>query len=367
METMKAKKGTAYSEFVFFSAGPVGDHALIIDYANRFFESSEIPSVVLMKHPSQFLRDMAMPYYDHISHIGFKGWKGKAETLFFALSSIWEKRCYVLVLPIPPPRYLKMFAYFVRFCTRSRIVALDSLCGFILPGGPFPSGQFVGKRNYIPAHVDSLLYYEQANAMLEFLGYEPVDRTPFLEHVDIPETIGWHSLENKKYIALHIKASGEDRSLPTDRWNHILKALTEQLPDTIFVFTGTREDLSFIQEAAQGIKATRLRYVLGVPAQELLSIYAHASVCVTVQTGNAHLINMMHLSAVTVDFKGVHMFRFTYNEKGKDMYSEVGCTCNPFERRCSMVEYKGKEYMACLFNTRDEDIVEAVVNKTKNI
>jgi hypothetical protein len=363
MGAMKPAPGPSTSEFVFLSAGPVGDHAVIIDWANRFFEATGKPSTILMKHPNAFLRDLSIPYRLYITLLSFDGILGKIETLLFALGSLWKKRCYVLVLPIPPPTYLKVFAWYINHLTNSRMVALDSPCGFILPGGPFPSGQFVGKGNYIPARVDSMLYYESANEMLRFLGYQPVDRTPFIDHVDIPETLDWHFLEDKKYIALHITASGEDRSLPTDRWNHILKAVAEQLPDAVFAFSGTRGDLSFIQEAVQGMDEKKIRYIIGVSAQELLTVYAHARMCVTVQTGNAHLINMMHLPAITVDFKGVHMFRFSYNEKGRDLYSEIGCTCNPLERRCSMVEYKGKDYMACLFNLKDEDIVREIVEK----
>lgn len=359
-------KNKNYKEFVFFSAGPVGDHAIIIDWANRFFESSGKPSVILMKHPNGFLRDMAIPYYDHISYIGFTGWKGKMRTALFAITSIWRKRCYVLVFPIPPPMYLKAFAYFIRFFTRSRIVGLESLCGFSIPGGPFSSASFVGKENHISARVNTELFYEQANRMLVFLGHEPVARTPHLKHVEIPQVLAVYGLEAKEYIAMHLCASEPDKSLPSDRWNTIIRTLCENLPNTTFVFTGTARDIPFIREATEGMKEDRVCIVAGVSMQELLTLYSRAKVNVTVQTGNAHLINMLHAHAVTVNFKGVHMFRFTYNENGVDLYSEEGCTCNPLERKCSTVSYKGKEYMACLFNTSDEDIVQSVMKIWKN-
>jgi ADP-heptose:LPS heptosyltransferase len=367
---MKAKgpasTGPNYSEFVFFSAGPVGDHALIIDYANRFFESSGIPSRILMKHPNPFLRDMAKPYYNHISYVGFVGLKGKLETLLFALTSIWIKRCYVLVLPIPPPAYLKVFAYFIRFFTRSRIVALDSLCGFSIPGGPFSSAQFVGHGNYIPARVDTELYYEEANRMLSFLGYAPISRMPELAYMDMPSILENDAIKGKDYIVMHICASGFDRSLPADRWHHITRTLMEKLPDTHFLFTGSGKDIDFIHEAILGLPTERIQIVVGVSMQELLTLYAHAKVNVTVHTGNAHLINMLHVPTVTVNFKGVHMFRFTYNERGTELYSSRGCTCHPLERKCSMVEYKGREYMSCLFNIQDEDIINAVAAKYRS-
>jgi ADP-heptose:LPS heptosyltransferase len=367
MEGMHAKglqnKAQNYSEFVFFSAGPVGDHALIIDYANRFFESSGKPSTILMKHPNAFLRDLGIPYFDHISYVGFDGLAGKLRTLLFAVTSIWKKRVFVLVLPIPPPRYLKLFAFFIRFFTRSRMVALESQCGFSIPGGPVSSADFVGKNNYIPARVDTELYYEEANRMLQFLGYAPVDRVPRLTFIDHPEILERFNLEKGKYIALHIRASGPDRSLPPDRWNSILKILCEKLPGVTFAFTGTAADMAFIHDATEGVAPERVRFVTNVTMQELLSVYAHAGLDVTVHTGNAHLINMLHAPAVTVNFKGVHMFRFIYNEKGNELYSSEGCTCHPLERKCSMVEYKGQGYMACLFNTKDEEIVSAVMDQ----
>lgn len=367
MEAKGRSKAHSYSQFVFLSAGPVGDHALIIDYANRFFESSRIPAVILMKHPNPFLRDMAMPYYDHISYIGFTGWKGKLETFLFALSSIWSRRCYVLVLPIPPPRYLRAFAYFIRFFTRSRMIALDSLCGFSIPGGPFSSADFVGEENYIPAHVDTELYYEEANRMLAFLGYAPVSRTPRLAHIEMLEVLGKYNVKDKEYVVMHICASGADRSLPADRWNNITASLMEKLPRMQFLFTGTGKDVDFIKEATAGLGEDRVKIAAGLSMQELLTLHAHAKSNVTVHTGNAHLINMLHVPTVTVNFKGVHMFRFSYNEQGRELYSSIGCTCHPLERKCSMVEYKGKEYMACLFNTKDEEIVDAVVDSCNTL
>jgi len=355
-------KAPNYSDFVFFSAGPVGDHALIIDWANRFHEATGRSSTILMKHPNAFLRDMAAPYYDHISYIGFPGLAGKLKIFLFTLSSLWKKRCYILVLPIPPPTYLKIFAFYINHFTRSRMVALDSLCGFILPKGPFSSGRFVGRGNYIPAHVDTELYYEEANRMLVFLGYEPVPRVPKLDHIDMPRVLERFQLKDGGYVAVHIRASGPDRSLPLDRWSGILRTLSEKLPETTFVFTGVKADIPFIEEAILGIPKERGRLVIGVPTQELLTLYAHARTNVTVHTGNAHLINMLHARAVTVNFKGVHMFRFTYNINGKELYSTSGCTCHPLERRCSMVEYRGQGYMACLFNLKDEDIVQAVLD-----
>lgn len=356
-------KAPNYSEFVFFSAGPLGDHALIVDYANRFFESTKKASIILMKHPSAFLQDMAIPYFDHISYIGFSGLLGKLKMISFAVSSIWIPRCYVLVLPIPPPAYLKVFSFFIRFFTRSRMVALDSLCGFSIPGGPVPSGQFVGKGNYIPANVSTELYYEGANRMLVFLGYEPVAQVPRLNYIDTPEVLSQFNLKDKKYIAMHVRASGFDRSLPADRWNKIIKEVCEKLPEAVLVFTGIKEDIPFIQESLEGVPQERMRLIIGVTMQKLLTVYAHAKLNVTVHTGNAHLINMLHVPTVTVNFKGVHMFRFSYNEKGVELFSPDGCMCHPLERKCSLVEYKGQGYMACLFNIKDEDVIKAVIQK----
>lgn len=351
-----------YKEFVFLSAGPVGDHALIIDHANRFFESTGIPSRIIMKHPNAFLRDLALPYQDHISYLSFKGAKEKAKVFLFVLSSMWIRRCYLLVLPIPPPTYLKLFAYYIRFLTRSRIVALDSLCGFAIPGGPFSSASFVGKGNYIKAHVDKYLYHEQANNLLHFLGYKMVERLPSLQYIEAKDVLKKNNIE-KPYISFHICASQEDRSLPRDRWDFIISSLARELPGVLFVFTGTKKDVTFIEESTKSIPPERKRVVTEVGMQELLTLYSHAKLAVTVHTGNAHLVNMLHANAVTVNFKGIYMFRFAYNPHGVEIFSEEGCTCHPLERRCSSVSYKGKEYMACLFNLKDEHIIKTVLNQ----
>jgi ADP-heptose:LPS heptosyltransferase len=367
MEYMTEKglqaKAQTYREFVFLSAGPVGDHALIIDDANRFFESTRIPSTIIMKHPNPFLRDMAIPYYDHISYIGFVGWKGKLTTFLFALTSIWKKRCYVLVLPIPPPRYLKAFAYYIRFLTRSRIIALDSPCGYNLPGGPFSSAQFVGKKNYIPANVDTELYYEEANRLLVLLGYKPVARKPFLHHVDTPSVLQVNGLVRNEYLVIHMCSSHSDRSFPSDRWNVIIRSLREKLPGVIFVCTGSPADKKFIEESLGDIPRDMIRLVCGVGMQELLTVHAHARLNVTVHTGNAMLINMLHVPTITVNIKGIYMFKYYYNEKGTELVATEGCTCHPLERGCSMVEYKGVEYMACLFNTTNEQVIQAVTSR----
>lgn len=357
-------KAPNYSEFVFFSAGPVGDHALIIDYANRFFESTEKASVILMKHPNSFLKDMAIPYLDHISYIGFSGLLGKLKTISFAVSGIWIPRCYVLVLPIPPPTYLKVFSFFIRFFTRSRMVALDSLCGFSIVGGPFPSGQFVGKGNFIPAHVDTELYYEQANRMLVFLGYRPISKTPTLAYIETPAVLQKYKLTEKEYIVFHVCSSHIDRSFPSDRWQRILREIRTQLPDVSFVFTGAPKDITFIEEVTSGLE--KIYIVCGAALQELLTIHAAACLNVTVHTGNAMLINMLHVPTVTINIKGVYMFKYYYNEKGVELVATEGCTCHPLERGCSMVEYKDQQYMACLFNIKDEHVIETVLAQYKN-
>lgn len=349
-----------YSQFVFLSAGPVGDHALIIDWVSRFYESTSVPSTIILKHPNPFLIDLVVPYKDHISQIGFSGWRGKVQTAMFVLTSLWKRRCYVLVLPIPPPRYLKVFAYYIRFFTRSRIVALESQCGFSIPGGPVSSASFVGSANYIPANVDTELYYEEANRMLKFLGYSPVSRVPFLSHIENPLILKEYMLDEVPYIVFHIRASGPDRSLPKERWQHICRSTLDLFPEANIVFTGASSDRAFIDEVASNLPKNRIRYVIAVSAQKLLTVYAHARVNVTVHTGNAHLINMLHARAVTVNFKGVHMFRFSYNPNGRELFSQEGCTCHPLERKCSVVEYKGQGYMACLFNLKDEDILREI-------
>lgn len=99
--------------------------------------------------------------------------------------------------------------------------------------------------------------------------------------------------------------------------------------------------------------------------RELLTVYKNAKIVVSVHTGNAMLINMLHLPSVIVNIKGVYMFKYHYNSNCTDCTGTKGCTCNPFERNCTLIPYKGKEYMACLFSNDDDTIVEAILKKAR--
>lgn len=348
-----------YNSFVFFSAGPVGDHAILIDFASRFYESTGIRSKMLIKHPSPFLRDMLIPYKDCIDAIECEGFFGNVRLALFTLQSVYTKNCFVYVLPIVLPKYMRWFSYFIRFCTRSRAV------GFNLRGGinfkEEGSCEILGASNYIDSNLDKELYYQQANRMLAWLGYAPVSRTPFLRHVDDSGALARHGLEGKRYIALHLAASHDDRSLPADRWNRIIKDLIQNIPDTYFVFNGAPKDMVFIHECLMGITSPSIVVMEEkVTTQELLTIYGKAFMCLTVHTGNAHLINMMHCKNVIVNIKGVYMFDFRFNTQAVSLHADEGCTCNPYERDCTEVMYKGKPYMACLFNISDKLIVDTV-------
>jgi ADP-heptose:LPS heptosyltransferase len=357
----------AYKEFVFFSAGPVGDHVIMIDFANRFFESSGIPSRIIMKHPNAFLRDFAAPYYDHISYLEFKGWSGKLAMLWLALSSIVVPRIYVNVLPIIVPKYYKVFAYFIRFCTRSRFV------GYNLEGSKsFPKGKgssyFLGKEHQIEAKIDTNLFWQEANRMLSFLGYKEVDRPPRIDCIDDQRLLEEFDLGKGAYLVFHLAASHSDRSFPEDKWNRILRELRTRLPETKFVFTGAVGDRKFIEDCLGDISRDGMIMACGkATTQELLTLHKYAVCNVTVHTGNAHFINMLHVPTVTLNIRGVYFFHFYYNEKGTELVSEKDCTCDPFERECTMIPYKGKDYMACLFNIPEENVVQTILKRAGSL
>jgi ADP-heptose:LPS heptosyltransferase len=163
---------------------------------------------------------------------------------------------------------------------------------------------------------------------------------------------------------MHITPSHLLRTLPIDRWNSIIKALTVRLPDTTFVFTGSKNDVLFIEKALQDIDSTRYVIAAGkTDARELMTLYAHARVNVTVQTGNALMIAMLHLPQVVVNIKGTAMFYYDFNERATILYSTKDCICDPFETQCNMVHYKGEEYMVCVFNIDSDAILDAIVAK----
>jgi hypothetical protein len=350
-----------YDKFVMFSAGPVGDHLVQIDMANHFFETTGLQTVLIMKHPSKFLSDFVQPYHDHISEINFGGVLGLLRVVLLSLTSIWQKNCYILVFPIVLPSYMKFFVRFIRYCTRSRVV------GFNLEGSKnFPVGRgyasILGERNTIPMLPET--FAVSSKRMLEFLGYAPREHVPNLDFVSDEDIFNKLGLEKQSYIAMHLTPSHILRTLPVDRWNQILRTLFSKLPETKFVFTGSAGDIPFIDVAIEGCPKERCILAAGkTNARELMTLYKNAVVDVTVQTGNALLINMLHAPAVVVNIKGTSMFYYDFNENATILYSSKDCVCDPFETSCNLVTYQGHDYMACVFNIPNEDVVSAVVNK----
>ncbi len=354
-----------FRKFVVFSAGPVGDHLVLIDIANHFFETTAIPTAMITKHPSGFLSDLTAPYTDHIEEIRFSGIVGYLKTIALVLQSIFVKNCYVLVFPIPLPRYMKFFVYFIRFCSRSRVV------GYNLEGSKsFPVGhgyaQLLGSGNTIPMQAET--FAVSSERMLKFLGFTPMPHIPtlaFVEKSEVFHKLGLDQVDD--YVAMHITPSHILRTLPPDRWAEIMKELVVRLPETMFVFTGSKNDIPFIESSLSGVDPSRFLIAAGkTDARELMTLYKHARVNITVQTGNALMVAMLHLPQVVVNIKGTAMFYYDFNERATILYSTKDCICDPFETQCNMVHYKGEEYMACVFNIDNMDIIKAVENKCRD-
>ncbi len=356
---MKPNKG--YSNFIFFSPGPVGDHLVTVDFANHFFESTGLSSTILVKHPNQFLRDLSLPYDDHITYIGITSLRGVIQTILLSLRSIFQKNCYVLIFPIPLPLYLLVFCKFIRYCTRSRVV------GFNHEGTKFfPTGKGYRKDLGIGNTIELLAepFYMSANKMLEFLGYTAINRVPRLEYIYKENIFSKFGIQKGNYIAMHVVPSYKFRSLPTDRWNYIIGDLLTKVPNVKIVLTGANGDMAFINECIINLPQDNIVIAAGkTDTQELLTLYAHAKVNVTVQTGNGLMINMLHVPTVVVNIKGTAMFYYDFNENATILYSTKDCICDPFRTSCNFIKYKGGEYMACIFNINDEDVVNAVLTK----
>lgn len=350
-----------YDNFIFFSAGPVGDHVLLIDFANYLFEQTKTPSLLILKHPNPFLKELSLPYHSHISHLDYVSFRGVARMAVLALKSLLQKNCYILVFPVPPPTYLILFSLYIRFCTRSRIVGfnLEGTKSFAIGKG---YKRFLGESNTIPLLPE--MYYKSVNRMLTFLGFKESERLPKLDYLLQEDVFERFSLEKQKYLVMHIKASHPLRSLPPSRWNFIIKEVIKKAPNAQLVFTGAKGDIPFIKEALSGVPEERYSIVAGeTTTQQLLTLYAHAKVNVTVQTGNGLIINLLHVPTVVVNIKGTAMFYYDFNKQATILYSEKDCRCNPFETECNMVSYEGEKYMACLFNIKDEAVIEAVLAK----
>lgn len=350
-----------YSKFIFLSPGPVGDHLVTVDFANHFFEATGIPSAILVKHPNKFLREMSLPYDSHISYLGFKGLQGILRIVLLSLTSIFQKNCYVLIFPVPLPKYLLFFCKFIRYFTRSRVVGFNHEGTKFFPVGSGYASS-LGAENCVPLRAEP--FYKSANEMLQMLGYKAIDRVPRLDYIYQEHIFSKLSIVKSEYIVMHLIPSYKFRSLPEDRWNHIIGELIKKLPTTKIVFTGAKGDIPFITRCIDGLPQENLVLAAGkTDAQELFTLYANAKVNTTVQTGNGLIINMLHVPTVVVNIKGTAMFYYDFNENAKILYSEKDCICDPFRTSCNFIQYKGGEYMACIFNIPDDEVIDAVLTK----
>ncbi len=358
-------KAPNYSEFVFFSAGPLGDHAIELDYANRFFESTGKSSVIIYKNNFSFLKDLSIPYEGHIKKINYTSFVGKLSLVWMILSSIFVRRCYVLWVPIRYPFSMRMIAYFIRYGTQSRFVGLD--VNEKTPYGDFREKSslfFLGKQNTIPLNSHSELFYQQENRLLSFLGYNPVDRVPTLQYVPHKEIFIREKI-NTPYIAVHLVGSAGDRSLPIHRWREVLGEIKKKLPEHQFIFTGSSKDVFFIQQVAESMSEDSYRIVAGkINIQELLTVYAQAECCLTVHTGNAMFINMLHARSVVANIVGNYMYQYHFNPNAVVLFEKKRCSCSREAIDC-FVEEDGKKYARCLYDIPNEKIVESVISQVK--
>lgn len=348
-----------YQNFVFFSAGPIGDHVLLLDVAHHFHTATGIPSKILVKNSNQFINDLSKPYQKVSTNVNAKTFSNK-EILKLLLQSIFVRNCFILFFPIPAPLYLKFFAWWIRFCTCSRIV------GFNLQGTrsfPLDTGyvSWLGEHNTLPLRDEPFTL--SANRMLSFLGYAPIEWVPHLLYTEHNAVFEKYNITKHSYIVFHITPSGWFRSLPSNRWNSIIREILDKTNFPI-IFSGGDKDRVFIEECLLGIDSTRIQVLAGVlHTNELLTIYQHAKVAVVVQTGNGLIINMQHVPTVIVNIKGTTMFDYSFNTNAINLYSKKDCTCNPFETECTVLPYKGRFYMACILNLTNEEIISAILTK----
>lgn len=353
-----------YDNFIFFSAGPVGDHVLLVDVANHFYKATGIKSLLILKHPNPFLNDLYLPYKENIEQFFFVGLRGVFRMILLSIKSILQKNVFVLFFPIPLPKYLKVFIFFIRFFTRSRVVGmnLDGTKSFAVGCG---YSHYLGKKNTIPMLAEP--FTVSANRFLELLGYEEINWTPKIDYLLQPKIFDKFNIKKGGYVAAHLVASHNFRSLPEDRWSKIIKGVLLARGDIKIIFSGAKSDKDFIEKCVDGIDKNRYELALGLKSQELLTLYANASMSVTVQTGNGLIINMLHIPTVVVNIKGTTMFDYSFNKKATILHSEKDCVCNLFETECNMIPYKTGEYMACVYNIPDRDIIDAVVKKLNSV
>lgn len=288
------------AKLILLNASPIGDHVLLLDTADRFYQSANIETIMFIKHNFNFLRDLSLAY-PFVKCINFNKISGKLLFIFYFLRSFLFKTYLLYFLPIPHKKYLIYIGNIFNYFTRTTVVSLS----------------YKGMEKYIPsglhikASINDKYYYEQNNDILKALGYKEINSIPNFKFLKNETIKNKYNLKDK-YIIVHPTPSHIERRIPKEKWLNVFDYAKDK--NYKIVFTGIKKDEDYIDELSEDLLKTSFIKVIDVKAQDLANIFYFAEELFMVHTGPTHIASALHKKMKVFCHLWLKQFDMSYNK-----------------------------------------------------
>lgn len=205
----------------------------------------------------------------------------------------------------------------------------------------------------------SVIFYENISKILPLLGCSSRTTSPSYKFIKNESVFDKYSITPGGYIVLHMFAANPKRSLPDERWAEIMDFLTQNFPRVPIVCTGSSAD----ESAAVSI----LKYsiskpvkVFNIPFQDVATLINSARLYIGPDTGITHLAGVLRIPSVVIGNLSNPAWLPSYNDKAIILYNPIRCLCDGKKGGDCKVLYKGREYLRCMLDIKQNDIYKAV-------
>lgn len=288
-------------KLILLNASPIGDHVLLLDTADRFYQSAGIETIMFIKHNFNFLRDLSLAY-PFVKCIDFNTISGKFLFIFYFLRSFLFKTYLLYFLPIPYKKYLIYIGDIFNYFTRTTVISL-SYKGM---------EKYIPKGLHIKASINDKYYYEQNNDILKALGYKEISTTPSFRFLKDEEIKIKYNLKDK-YIVIHPTPSHVERRIPKEKWLKVFDYAKNN--NYKIVFTGIKKDENYIDELSSDLSKLDFTKIVDAKAQELVNIFYFSEELFMVHTGPTHIATALHKKMKVFCYLWYKQFDMSYNKK----------------------------------------------------
>ena len=161
-----------------------------------------------------------------------------------------------------------------------------------------------------------------------------------------------------RYIVFHFLAGVYRRSVPAAHARDILLSARAQFPHHIFVVTCSSEEYARTEKIVDGIANIIIKP--GLPAQDILCLLSHASLCVGVASGITHVAAHLDVPSVVLCNLSDPCWLPTYNPKVVLLAERARCKCNGDKTgECAEITPQGAVY-CCLYDIKTESVIDAM-------